>query len=233
MKNVHKPSTSIKSWSPDDRPMEKMIRLGSGALSNAELLAILIRTGNRNDSALELSKKILTTCGNDLHQLGKATMHELKQTKGIGLTKSMSILAAVELGRRRSIEKPIEKSPIRNSGEVVPYLAAKMKDLKHEVFAVVFLNRANRIIHFEIISQGGIAGTVADPRIILKKAIELSASSMILSHNHPSGNLQPSKADQQITDKISKGAQLMDMKVLDHIIISDEGYLSFVDEGLL
>lgn len=233
MKNVHKPSTSIKTWSPDDRPMEKMIRLGSGALSNAELLAILIRTGNRNDSALDLSKQILVNCSNDLHQLGKASLHELKQIKGIGLTKSMTILAAVELGRRRSIEKPIEKSPIRNSGEVVPYLASKLKDLKYEVFAVVYLNRANRIIHFEIISKGGISGTVADPRIILKMAIELGASSMILSHNHPSGNLQPSQADRQITEKINLGAQLMDIKVLDHIIISEDGYLSFLDEGLL
>jgi len=233
MKNVHKPSTSIKSWSPDDRPMEKMIRLGSSALSNAELIAILIRTGNRNDSALDLSKKILTTCDNDLHLLGKASMHELKQTKGIGLTKSLTIMAAVELGRRRSIEKPVDKYPIRNSSEVVPFLSSKMKDLKYEVFAVVYLNRGNRIIHFEIISKGGISGTVADPRIILRKALELGASSMILSHNHPSGNLQPSRADEEITQKIVHGASFMDLKVLDHIIISETGYFSFLDEGLI
>lgn len=233
MKNVHKPSTSIKSWSPDDRPMEKMIRLGSGSLSNAELLSILIRTGNRNDTALDLSKNILNRCDNDLHQLGKASMYELKQTKGIGLTKSLTIMAAIELGRRRNMEKPIDKTPVRNSSEVVPLLSSKMKDLKYEIFAVVFLNRGNRVIHFEIISKGGISGTVADPRIILKKALELGASSMILSHNHPSGNLQPSQADKDITDKIAAAAYLLDMKVLDHIIISENGYLSFVDEGYL
>ncbi len=233
MKNVHKPSTSIKNWSPDDRPMEKMLHKGSDALSNAELLSILIRNGNREESAVDLSRKILKNCNDDLVQLGKKSAHELIKTPGIGLVKSMSILAALELGRRRAVEKPIEKITVKCSTDVVTFLMQKMKDLPHEVFAVVFLNRANKIIHFEIISKGGITGTVADPRLILKMALQIGAVSLILSHNHPSGNLAPSQADKDITEKIAAGAQLMEIKVLDHIIISERGYFSFLDEGLL
>ncbi len=233
MKNVHKPSTSIKNWSPDDRPMEKIITYGSTSLSNAELLAILIRTGNRNESAVDLSRKILKECDNDLQLLGKKSAHELRCVKGIGLAKSMSILAALELGRRRTSLKPMEQITVKCSTDVVGFLTQKMEDLAYEIFGVVYLNRANKIIHFEVISKGGITGTVADPRIILKLALQLGATSMILSHNHPSGNLKPSKADEDITFKISSAAELMDIKVLDHLIISDKGYLSFLDEGLI
>jgi DNA repair protein RadC len=233
MKNVNKASTSIKHWAIDDRPMEKLIQLGAGVLSNAELIAILIRSGNKNESALELSKQILKMGNNNLNELCKMGVHDFRKIKGIGMTKSVCIAAALELGRRKETLITDQKKTIRSSADVADYLVAKFKDLSYEIFSVVYLSRANKIIHFEIISKGGISGTIADPRIILKTALNTTASGIILCHNHPSGNLQPSKADLDITKKIIEAALWLDIKVLDHLIVSDQGYLSFVDEGLI
>lgn len=231
MENVNKPSTSMKNWAADDQPREKMIQQGSSILSNAELLAILIRTGNKEQSALDLAMELMNNCKNNLNELGKLSLLDFQQIKGIGQTKSITIAAALELGRRRSSSEFLNKPVVKSSTDVANYLTQHLKDLSYEVFAVVFLNRANKIIHFEIISRGGITGTVADPRIILKLALSQGATSIILSHNHPSGNLQPSLTDDDITQKIKQAAALIDIKLLDHIIVSEEGYYSFMDEG--
>ena len=233
MKNVNKTSTSIKNWSSDDQPREKLKILGPANLSNAELLAIILRTGSASKSAIDLGKEILQSCKNNLNELGKLSYKDFQKMSGMGETKSATILAALEIGRRRTNSNLLYKTQIKCSSEVAEYLGEKIKDLNYEVFAVILLNRANKIIHFEIISKGGITGTVADPRIILKLALNHGATSIILSHNHPSGNLQPSKADEDITQRIKKAAALIDIHVLDHLIISEEGYYSFLDEGKL
>ena len=233
MKNVNKPSTSIKNWAADDRPREKLLLKGAAALSNSELLAILLNTGSKNRSALDLAKEILKKGDDNLNELGKLSLADLKQVPGIGMAKSISIAAALELGRRRHAAAALEKTVIRSSSNIAQYLRASIKDFSYEVFAVIFLNRANKINHFEIISKGGISGTVADPRIILKKALEEDATAIVLCHNHPSGNLQPSRADEELTKKIKEAAAFFDIKILDHIIVSEEGYYSFADDGIL
>ncbi len=233
MENFKKESSSIKNWSADDRPREKMQEKGANALSNAELLAILINNGNREKSALQIAKDIMALGKNNLNEVGKLTLKELQKIKGIGSAKAITIAAALEIGRRRSAGELLTKTVIRTSGDIARYLKALLQDYSYEVFAVVFLNRANKIIDFQIISKGGLTGTVADPRIILKKAIEAEACSLVLSHNHPSGNLKPSKADEELTAKIKSAAAFLDIRVADHIIVSDEGYFSFADEGLL
>jgi DNA repair protein RadC len=233
MENFNKPSTSIKNWAVDDRPREKMIQKGAAALSNSELIAILINNGNKDKSAVDLAKEVLK-CGNDnLNELGKLSLKDFQQIKGIGEAKAITIAAALELGRRRQAASTMNKPVVKSSKEIAAYLKALLKDFTQEVFAVLFLNQANKINHFEIISKGGITGTVADPRIILKKALEENATSIILSHNHPSGNLQPSRADEALTQKIKEAARYFDIKVMDHIIVSEEGYYSFADEGIL
>ncbi len=233
METSKKNQSAIKNWNADDRPREKMEQKGAAALSNAELLAILINNGNKEKSALDIAKDVLTLGSNNLNELGKLTLKDLQRLKGIGIAKAITIAAALELGRRRQSSELLQKTSVKNSGEIAAYLQAVLKDYTHEVFAVVFLNRANKIISFEIISSGGITGTVADPRMILKKALEHQACAIVLSHNHPSGNLHPSRADEDITQKIKQAAGFLDIKVLDHIIVSDEGYYSFADEGLL
>ena len=233
MKNVNKPSTSIKNWAADDRPREKLMLKGAAALSNSELLAILLNNGSKNRSALDLAKEILKKGDDNLNELGKLSLADLKQVPGIGMAKSISIAAALELGRRRHASAALEKPVIRSSSNIAQFLRASIKDFSYEVFAVIFLNRANKINHFEIISKGGISGTVADPRIILKKALEEDATSLVLCHNHPSGNLQPSRADEELTQKIKEAAAFFDIKILDHIIVSEEGYYSFADDGIL
>ena len=224
---------SIKNWAKDDRPREKLLNNGSSILSNSELIAILINHGTREKSALELAQDVLRAGKDNLNELGKLSVKELMKIKGIGEAKAVSIVAALELGRRRQAAASREKEVITSSADVANYLQTILKDYKHEVFAVLFLNRSNKINHFEIISEGGITGTVADPRIILKKALEEDAVSLILSHNHPSGSLKPSKADEELTHKIKEAARYFDIKVLDHIIVSDDGYYSFADEGLM
>jgi DNA repair protein RadC len=224
---------SIKTWAKDDRPREKLLSKNPTALSDSELLAILINNGTKNKSAVDLAREVLHLGKNNLNQLGKLSVKELMRIKGIGEAKAVTIAAAMELGRRRQAISSLEKPVVKDSHEIAGYLQSILRDHHHEVFAVVFLNRANKINHFEIISSGGITGTVADPRIILKKALEEDAVSLILCHNHPSGNLKPSKADEELTLKIKEAAKYFDINVLDHIIVSEDGYYSFADEGIL
>lgn len=224
---------SIKQWSKDDRPREKLLMTGAENLSNSELLAILIHNGTRQKTAVDLAKEILKMGKDNLSELGRLSVKELMKIKGIGEAKAITITAALELGRRRQSATPLEKLIVTNSGDIAHYLQTKIKDYRHEIFAVLFLNRANKINHFEIISEGGITGTVADPRIILRKALEEDAVNIILCHNHPSGSLKPSRADEELTKKIKEAARLLDITVLDHIIVSEDGYYSFADEGIL
>ena len=231
MENLHKPSTSIKNWAIDDRPREKMVNKGAGSLSNSELLAILINNGSREGTALDLGKEVLRLGQDNLNELGKLTLKELQKVKGIGMAKAITIAAALELGRRRHAALSLDKQAILSSRDVAEYLRAMLKDYSYEVFAVLFLNKANKINHYEVMSRGGIDGTVVDPKIILKKALEETATSLILCHNHPSGNLNPSNADKVLTKKITEAAALLDIKVIDHIIVSEMGYYSFADEG--
>jgi DNA repair protein RadC len=233
MENINKPSTSIKNWAIDDRPREKLLAKGPVALSDSELLAILINNGQKERTAVEIAKEILRIGNNNLNELGKLSLKEFQKINGIGEAKAITIVAALELGRRRQAATYLEKAIVRSSGDIAQYLRANIKDYSYEVFAVVFLNKANKINHFEIISRGGITGTVADPRIILKKALEEDATSIVLCHNHPSGNLKPSRADEDLTYKIKEAAKFFDITVMDHIIVSEEGYYSFSDEGVL
>jgi DNA repair protein RadC len=224
---------SIKNWAKDDRPREKLLTTGAENLSNSELLAILIHNGTKDKSAVEVAKEILKIGKDNLVELGKLSIKEMMKIKGIGEAKAITIAAALELGRRRQSTAPLDKMSIASSNDIAVYLQVKLKDYRREVFAVLFLNRANKINHFEIVSEGGITGTVADPRIILKKALEEDAVNIILCHNHPSGSLKPSRADETLTQKIKEAAALLDIRVLDHIIVSDSGYFSFADEGIL
>lgn len=224
----------MKEWALEDRPREKLIREGAHSLSVAELLAILINHGTRNATALDLAKNMLLYANNDLQQLARMSVAEIgnAQIKGIGEAKAVTLVAAMELGVRRKAAEHF-RTRIQGSKDIAGYLQAKLEHRKQEVFAVVYLNRGNRILSLETISEGGLTGTVADPRIILKKALEQDATSLVLCHNHPSGNLVPSKADEQLTQKIKHAAALMDIQVLDHIIVSQEGYFSFADEGMI
>jgi len=233
MENINKPSTAIKNWAADDRPREKLLLKGPAALSDSELLAILINNGHKERSAVEIAREILRIGDNNLNELGKLSLNEFQTIKGIGEAKAITIVAALELGRRRQAATYLEKTVIRRSSGIAQYLSANIKDYNYEVFGVLFLNKANKINHFEIISRGGITGTVADPRIILKKALEEDATSIVLCHNHPSGNLKPSRADEDLTHKIKEAAKYFDITVMDHIIVSEEGYYSFADEGIL
>ncbi len=233
MESSNKSSTSIKNWAADDRPREKLNTKGPGALSDSELLAILISTGNKNKSAVELAKDVLQLGKNNLNELGKLSVIDLMTIKGIGEAKAITLAAALELGRRRQASSSLIKANIKSSNDIAEYLKATLKDYAYEIFAVVFLNHANKIKHFEIISKGGITGTVADPRIILKKALDHNATAIVLCHNHPSGNLKPSKADEELTQKIKEAAKYFDIRIIDHIIVSEEGYYSFADEGML
>ena len=233
MKSFNKSSTSIKNWAIDDRPREKLLIKGPAALSDSELLAILINIGSKNKSAVELAKEVLEKGKNNLNELGKLSVNDLMAIKGIGEAKAITLAAALELGRRRQATASLLKTSIKSSNDIAEYLKATLKDYAYEIFAVVFLNRSNRINHFEIISKGGMTGTVADPRIILKKALEQEATAIVLCHNHPSGNLKPSQADEELTLKIKEAAKYFDIKVMDHIIVSEDGYYSFADEGIL
>ncbi len=233
MENSENIKTSIKNWAEDDRPREKMARHGVEVLSNAELLAIIINNGNKEKSAVELAKDILKLGSDNLDELGKLSIKDFQKIKGIGIAKAIAITAALELGRRRSSGNVLQRTKVSSSKEIANYLRSILKDNSNEVFAVLFLNQANKIKNFKIISKGGITGTVADPRIILKQALDEGATSLVLSHNHPSGNLNPSRADQELTNKIKQAASYFDIKILDHIIVSDEGHYSFADEGLL
>ncbi|MCY7311804.1 MAG: DNA repair protein RadC [Chitinophagaceae bacterium] len=223
----------MKQWAKDDRPREKLLLNGSESLSNSELLAILIHNGSKENTAVDLAKEVLKLGKDNLGELGKLSIKELMKIKGIGEAKAITIAAALELGRRRESSAPLDKTIIKSSGDIARYLQTKLKDYRHEVFAVLYLNRANKVNHFEIVSEGGITGTIADPRIILRKALENDAVNIILCHNHPSGSLKPSRADEQLTNKIKEAARFLDIAVIDHLIVSEDGYYSFADEGLL
>lgn len=231
MSNYYK--LSIKQWAVEDRPREKMLKHGFSALSNAELMAILIGSGNRAESAVELSKRILADFKNDLSLLSKVSVDKLMSYSGMGEAKSINILAALELGKRRQLINSERLPKITCSDDVFQLMTIHLSDLQYEEFWALFLDRANNVIDESNISKGGVTGTVIDIRIILKQAIEKLASSIILVHNHPSGNLSPSKADRDITQKASEAASLIDIKVLDHVIIAGKKYTSFTDEGLL
>jgi DNA repair protein RadC len=224
---------SIKQWAVEDRPREKMLKHGFAALSDAELMAILIGSGNLTESAVELSRRILSDFKNDLDLLGKCSVDILTKYKGIGDAKAINILAALELARRRQLGSPNKAARIESSRDAFDVLKVDLTNLDHEEFWVLYLDRANKVIDKARISLGGISGTVIDVRVILKKAIEKSASSIILAHNHPSGNLRASQSDLEITRKTSEAAKLVDMAVLDHIIVAGNNYTSLADEGLI
>jgi DNA repair protein RadC len=223
----------IKDWALEDRPREKLLSKGIQSLSDAELIAILIGSGSKNETAVELSKRILSSISNNLNELGKLTINDLIQFKGIGEAKAISIAAAMELGRRRKLSEIIEKRQITSSKDSYELFVSILGDIQHEEFWILYLNRSNRMIHQLKVSQGGVSGTVIDVRIILKHAIEKLASGIIICHNHPSGNIQPSQSDIEITKKLCEAAKLMEVKVHDHLIVCDTKYFSFADEGLL
>jgi len=226
-------SLNIKSWSPEDRPREKLILKGKAALSDAELIAILLGTGTTTMSAVDLAKKILLAVEYNLHSLAQLTVKELTKTKGIGEAKAISIVAALELGRRRKDLEIHEKPKINSSKDAYELIKAHLLDIPHEEFWIILVNRANRVIKKYQISQGGVAGTVADPKIIFKLALEELACGIILAHNHPSSNLTPSKEDLSLTQKLKEGGKLLEIQVLDHIILGGQKYFSFADEGLI
>ncbi len=224
---------NIKEWAVEDRPREKLVAHGSRSLSDAELIAILIGSGNLEETAVELSRRILASANNSLNELGRKNVDTLKTFKGIGEAKAITIVAALELGRRRKDAEVFNKNKITGSKDAADFFQPLLGDLNHEEFWIMLLDRGNKILDTFMISQGGISGTVIDVRIILKTAIEKLASAIILCHNHPSGTMQASDADLKITNKIRDAAKLMDISVLDHIIIGQNRYLSFADEGIL
>ena len=224
---------SIKNWSEEDQPREKLMAQGRQVLSDAELLAILIGSGNREESAIELCKRILNNSLNNLNELAKLLVNDLMKFKGIGEAKAISIVAALELGRRRKSETVIDKVKLTSSKQAYEFLRPVLEDLPHEEFWILFLNRANKIIGKQLIGRGGISQTIADVKIVFKKSIDKQASAIILAHNHPSGNLKPSQSDIQLTKKIKAGSDLLDIQVLDHLIIGDGNYYSFADSGMM
>ncbi len=224
---------NIKSWALEDRPREKFATKGASALSEAELIAILLRSGTREKTAVEVARQLLAAVDNDLRKLSRMSLKELEAFPGIGLAKAVTVKAALELGHRRERAEVQDSPKITSSQDVYERMKPLLADKTREEFWVMTLNRANRPIREYCLSQGGLAGTVADPRIIFKHAIEDQASSIILCHNHPSGNRNPSAADADLTRRIAQSGELMDIKLLDHLIITDSGYYSFADEGRL
>ena len=224
---------SIKSWAEEDRPREKMLAKGKEALSNAELIAILIGSGNSKETAVDLSKRILHDNKDNLIELSRLTINDLMKYNGIGEAKAVTIAAALELGRRRRFSEALEKPSIKNSQIAYECFYAHLSDLDHEQFWIMLLNNANKVIKLEKIGVGGMTGTTADPKKIFKCAIENNAASVMLCHNHPSGNVIPSNADKQITNNLIKAGAFLEIKILDHIIIGNDNYFSFADEGLL
>jgi len=226
-------SFSIKNWSQDDQPREKLLYKGKSILSDAELLAILIGSGNREENAVELCKRILAVVDNNLRELGKLSIKQLEEFKGIGEAKAITIIAALELGRRRRSSDALNKMKITSSISVFELMQPIIGELPHEEFWIVYLNNSNKVIQKNQLSKGGITGTLVDVRLVLKKAIDVGATGLILAHNHPSGTLKPSQADKQITQKLKKAGESLDIKVLDHLIITEKAYFSFADENLL
>ena len=229
----YKPSFSIKQWCEDDRPREKLLIKGKNALSHAELIAILINSGNREESAVALSQRILASVAINLNELGKLSVKDLMKFKGIGEAKAITILAALELGRRRRGEEALEKKKITSSSSVFELMQPIIGELPHEEFWIVYLNNSNKVLQKIQLSKGGITGTLVDVRLVLKTALQIGAIGLILTHNHPSGTLVPSQADKNITQKLKIASESIDIKVLDHLIITEKAYFSFADENLL
>jgi DNA repair protein RadC len=232
--HVHESKTlNIKNWSPEDRPREKLLLKGISTLSDAELIAILLGSGTTTMSAVELAKRILQGVQNNLHELASVSVKDLMKIKGIGEAKAVTIVAALELGRRRKELDVLEKPRITGSKDIYELLKEHLTDLAHEEFWIVLLNRANRVIRIQQVSQGGVSGTVADPKIIFKVALGELASGLILAHNHPSGNLTASQADIDLTKKLKEAGKLLEIQVLDHLILAGQKYFSFADEAML
>lgn len=228
-----KKTLTIKSWAEEDRPREKLLLKGRHVLSDAELIAILIGSGTRKETAVELSKRILASLGNNLNELAKLSVKDLVKFKGIGEAKAVSIVAALELGRRRKETGPMKRERIITSQNAYEILRPHFLDLPHEEFYLLLLNRSNTVIGKKQISKGGISGTVVDPKIIFSTALENKAVSVVLAHNHPSGNLKPSNEDLRLTRNIKEAGTILEISVIDHLIISNEGYYSFADEGMI
>ena len=226
-------SFSIKNWSQDDQPREKLIYKGKSVLSDAELVAILIGSGNREESAVSLCKRILASVDNNLSELGKLSIKQLMEFKGIGEAKAISIAAALELGRRRRGEEALEKKMISSSVSAFELMQPIIGELQHEEFWIIYLNNSNKVLLKNQLSKGGISGTLVDVRLVLKNALEIGSTGIILAHNHPSGTLNPSSADKQITQKLKLAAESLDIKVLDHLIVTEKAYFSFADENML
>lgn len=229
----YKPVKGIRSWAEDDRPREKLLLKGRTSLSDAELIAILFGSGSRDETAVGLSKRVLASKDNNLDDLGRMTVQELMEFKGIGEAKAISLIAALELGRRRKASEAGELPQISSSEHAFQILAPLLSDLQHEEFWLLLLNRANKVIGKENLSKGGVAGTVVDPKMVFNIATRKLASAIVLSHNHPSGNLRPSEADKQLTRKLVEAGKVLDLPILDHIIIGHNAYYSFKDEGLI
>jgi len=224
---------TIKAWAEDDRPREKLLLKGKRVLSDAELLAILIGSGSRNETAVELCKRILQIANNNLNELAKLSVTDLMKFKGIGEAKAITIVSALELGSRRESTEVLQLNKITCSKDTYLLLKSELAALPYEEFWVLYLNRANKVIEKFALSRGGVSGTVADGKIIFKRALENLSSSIILAHNHPSGQLKPSQEDIKLTKKIKEAGMLLDISVLDHVIISESGYYSFADEGMM
>ena len=228
-----KPFFSIKSWSVEDRPREKLLIKGKNSLSKAELVAILIGSGNKDESAVDLSKRILASVNFSLHELGKLTVKKLTKFKGIGEAKAITIVSALELSRRRRSERALIKKKIDSSRSVFELMQPIIGELFHEEFWVIYLNSSNKVLMKSFLSKGGITSTSVDLRLILKSALQIGAVGLVLAHNHPSGALRPSGADKNITKKIKQAAEILDIKVVDHLIITENSYFSFADKRLL
>ncbi|MDX6746698.1 DNA repair protein RadC [Polaribacter sp. PL03] len=224
---------TIKSWALDDRPREKLVAKGKTALSDAELIAILIGSGNREESAVALSKRILNSVNGNINELAKLSVEKLTKFKGIGEAKGISIITALELGKRRQLEVALEKPKITSSKDVANVMQPIIGDLEHEEFWVLFLNNSNKVMAKSQISKGGLTATIVDIRLVFKRALELAAVAIIVCHNHPSGKLTPSNADKKLTQKIKEAGDTLDIKLLDHLIITEKAYFSFADESLL
>ena len=228
-----KSTFSIKNWSKDDQPREKLLHKGKANLSDAELVAILIGSGSKNESAVNLCKRVLASVDNNLSALGKLSVKQLMAFKGIGEAKVVTIAAAMELGRRRRGGEALIKDSIRSSSSVFELMQPVIGELEHEEFWIIYLNNSNKVIQKHLLSKGGITGTLVDVRLVLKNALHWGATGLILTHNHPSGTIKPSQADRQVTQKLKTAAESLDIKVLDHVIITEKAYFSFADETLL
>ena len=231
--STYEKKPAIRYWAEDERPREKLLNKGKNALSDAELLAILIGSGNNEESAVDLCKRILHSVENNLVELSKLDVKNLSKFKGIGEAKALSIVAALELGRRRRAAEPLQRTAVKGSTDVFEVVQGLIGDSHYEQFWVILLNRANKIVRKENIGEGGITGAVVDPKRIFKLALDYNACYIILAHNHPSGNIQPSDTDIRLTKKIKQGAELLDISVLDHIIVGENNFYSFADEGVL